>query len=289
MAGSQQYPSAALYVVATPIGNLADISLRALHLLSIADRIACEDTRVSAQLLQHFGLGRPLLALHEHNEAQAADRVLQALAAGERVAFVSDAGTPGISDPGARLVRAVRQAGYRVLPLPGASAVATAVSVAADVQAQGYLFAGFAPHKGEVRRAALQAWVRRPEAVVLFESPHRIRSLADDLAVLCPQRQLTVCRELTKQFETVHTLSATDLPTWLADDANRCRGEFVVVLHGLAAVPEDSQTLVDTLLGELVEVMPLKQAVALTVKVLGGSRNALYQRALALRADPPEG
>jgi len=159
-AGAQQYPAGALYVVATPIGNLADLTLRAIHTLSIVDTVACEDTRTSSTLLRHLGLDKPLLALHEHNEAQAASRVCALLARGQRVAYVSDAGTPAVSDPGAALVQAVAAAGHRVVPIPGASSAVTAVSVAGDTRAAGFEFLGFLPSKGSERRAALAAVLR---------------------------------------------------------------------------------------------------------------------------------
>lgn len=283
-AGAQQYPKGALYVVATPIGNLADITLRALHLLGLVDVVACEDTRVSAGLLRHFGVDKPLLALHEHNEAQAAQQVIERLARDERVAYVSDAGTPAVSDPGARLVAAVRAAGHRVLALPGASSVSTALSVAGDVDAGGHRFVGFLPTKPAERLERLRALAETPESVVLFEAPHRIEVLASALAATQPTRRVTLCRELTKQFETAETLVAADLPGWLAADPRRTRGEFVLVLHGgttEAATPAQAQA--ERLLGLLLEALPLKQAVALAAEASGAPRNELYRRALALK------
>ena len=191
-AGSQQYPAGALYVVATPIGNLADLTLRAIHVLALADTVACEDTRMTQRLLQHLGLDKRLMAVHEHNENEAAQAVADALRAGQRVAYVSDAGTPGVSDPGARLVRAIRAAGPRVVPIPGASAPVTLVSAAGDVEAQGFTFAGFLPSKGGARREALAGLRRLPGAVVLFESPHRVEDLARELAAIDPFRLVTV-------------------------------------------------------------------------------------------------
>jgi 16S rRNA (cytidine1402-2'-O)-methyltransferase len=287
-AGAQQYPPATLYVVATPIGNLADLTLRAIEALARADAVACEDTRVTAGLLRHLGLDKPLLAVHEHNEAAAAQQVVARLAAGERVAYASDAGTPAVSDPGARLVAAVQQAGYRVMPLPGASSVVTALSAAGDAGAQGFRFAGFLPPKGAERQAALQALAADPGCTVLFEAPHRIETLVAALAQAAPQRRLTLARELTKQFESVVTLPAAEAPGWMAGDPHRARGEFVLVLHALApaadevadALPAQALHALELLLAQL----PLKQAVALAAGVTGAPRNALYQRALALRA-----
>ncbi len=288
-AGGQQYPKAALYVVATPIGNLADLSLRALHVLSLVDLVACEDTRHSGALLRHLGLHKPLLALHEHNESAAAQRVCESLAQGLRVAYVSDAGTPAISDPGAALVAAARAAGYRVLPIPGASSATAALSAAGDVAGEGFCFLGFLPAKGAQRQAALTRAVASPATLVLFEAPHRIDGLAADLARLAAQRQLTLCRELTKQFESIHTLRCEELPAWLAADSHRSRGEFVLVLHALAAAPAETEAAVSTSalisLRALLAELPLKQAVALTAQISGESRNALYDAALKLKGE----
>jgi 16S rRNA (cytidine1402-2'-O)-methyltransferase len=290
-AGGQQYPAPALYVVATPIGNLADLSLRALHVLSLVDAIACEDTRHSARLLDHFGLAKPLLAAHEHNERAAADAVLARLGRGERVAYVSDAGTPAVSDPGAALVAVVRAAGYRAVPLPGPSSALAALSVAGDALADGFVFVGFLPARGNERDQAVARCAAASAAQIVFEAPHRIASLASALGQRCAGRTVTLCRELTKQFETVATMPARDLAAWLAGDANRGRGEFVVVLHAVApdaAAP--GEVAHDAVLAPLVAALPLKQAVALAAQIVGAPRNALYARALALKASAsPEG
>lgn len=272
--------------MATPIGNRADITLRALHVLGLADTVACEDTRVTAQLLTHYGLDKPLLAVHAHNENEGAARVCERLAAGQVVAFVSDAGTPGVSDPGARLVAAAVAAGHRVVPIPGPSSALAAISVAGDVAAQGFVFRGFLPAKGAGRQAALQAVAADASAQVLFEAPHRIESLVAGLAVAAPGRRLTLARELTKQFETVATLPAGEAPAWLAADANRSRGEFVLVLHAQPAVPAADEALpaaAEHCLAVLQRELPLKQAVALAAEISGAPRNALYQRALQRR------
>ena len=286
-AGGQQYPAATLYLVATPIGNLADLSLRAIHLLGLVDALACEDTRQGGALLRHLGLHKPLIALHQHNEREASAAVLARLAAGERVAYASDAGTPAISDPGAVLVSAAAAAGYRVLPLPGPSSAATALSVAGDTTATGFAFVGFLPTKAGERRTALQAVLAAEgQSQLLFEAPHRIVELAALLAELAPARRVTVCRELTKQFETVHTAEAATLPAWLAADAQRQRGEFVLVLHAQAPraaaaddLPAEAQRVLKLLMAEL----PLKQAVALAAQVSGAPRNRLYEAGLALK------
>jgi 16S rRNA (cytidine1402-2'-O)-methyltransferase len=285
-AGMQQYPAGALYIVATPIGNLADLSLRAIHVLSLVNAVACEDTRHSAPLLRHLGLDKPLLAVHEHNEREAAGEVLARLARGERVAYISDAGTPAISDPGAALVAAAQSAGYRCIPLPGASSALAAVSVAGDTVGAGFVFIGFLPTRGAERAQALKALSARDETQVLFEAPHRIESLLQGLAEVCGERSVTLCRELTKQFETVATMPATQLPTWLAADVNRSRGEFVLVVHALKpALSDDGAAAHDATLRTLLAKLPLKQAVALAAELTGAPRNALYARALALKAD----
>jgi 16S rRNA (cytidine1402-2'-O)-methyltransferase len=285
-AGAQQYPAASLYVVATPIGNLADLSLRAIHVLSLVDAVACEDTRHSAPLLRHLGLDKPLLAVHEHNEREAAQGILARLARGERVAYVSDAGTPAVSDPGAALVAAVQAAGYATVPLPGASSAVAAMSVAGDAHAGGFVFIGFLPARGGERSVALKALAAAPAAQVLFEAPHRIESLAQALALACGARPVTLCRELTKQFETVVTLPAQQLPAWLAADTNRLRGEFVLVVHALEARTIDDEAIgQERTLRVLLAALPLKQAVSLAAELTGAPRNALYTRALALKGD----
>ena len=276
-------------MVATPIGNLADLTLRAVHVLGLVDAVACEDTRIGGSLLSHLGLHKPLLALHRHNEQAATVQVLARLARGERVAYISDAGTPVVSDPGAALVAAAQAAGHATVPLPGASSVLAALSVAGDTQAAGFAFVGFAPAKAGERDAVLAAWAeRRSEALVLFEAPHRIAALLDALAAAMPSRRLTLGRELTKQFETVVTLAAAQAPAWLAADANRSRGEFVLVLHAQraeAATEGALDTASERALLVLLAELPLKQAVALVATLYGAPRNALYARALALRGE----
>lgn len=281
-AGAQQYPAAALYVVATPIGNLADWSLRAIHVLALADAVACEDTRHSAPLLRHLGLSKPLIAVHQHNEREAAPAVIERLARGERVAYVSDAGTPGLSDPGAALVALVRDAGYRVVPIPGPSAALAALSVAGDARAAAFRFAGFLPVKAGERAASLAALLAAPDAQIVFEAPHRIEALCSALGMAAPTRGVTLCRELTKQFETIVTLPASALPGWLAEDANRTRGEFVLVIHAPETAPDTGAARHDAMLRTLLDALPLKQAVALAVQLTGAPRNALYERALEL-------
>ena len=293
-AGAQHYPAPALYVVATPIGNLADLSLRALHVLTLVDLVACEDSRVTGRLLRHFAIDKPLLPVHQHNEREAAHGVMQRLAGGARVAYASDAGTPAISDPGAALVRAVSQAGHRVVPIPGVSSVTAALSIAGDAGATGFCFGGFAPSRGAARQRIWDAACADGSAQVWLEAPHRIAALAHEWAARCGDRPVTLCRELTKQFESVVTLPASQLPAWLQGDAERTRGEFVLVLHARlqgrgddasavaplrAAEALEPLRVLDTLLTEL----PLKQAVSLAARISGAPRNALYEAALKRR------
>ena len=285
-AGAQHYPAGALYVVATPIGNLADLTLRAIHVLGLVDAIACEDTRHSAPLLRQLGIeGKALLAVHEHNERDAASGVLARLARGERVAYVSDAGTPAVSDPGAALVAAAQAAGYRCVPIPGASSAVAALSVAGDAVVGPFTFVGFLSSRAGERTRGVQQLAANPQAQVLFEAPHRIEALAAALAEGCGTRTVTVCRELTKQFESVTTMTAAELPAWLAADAHRSRGEFVLVLHALVADTKEDPgpPAFDSTLRTLLAALPLKQAVTLAAELTGAPRNALYERALALK------
>ncbi len=285
-AGHQSHPGGTLYVVATPIGNLADITLRAVHVLGLVQAVACEDTRVGGQLLNHLGLHKPLLALHAHNEQGASTAVLQRLAAGESVAFISDAGTPAVSDPGAVLVAQAAAAGYRVVPLPGPSAALAAISAAGDPHGNGFSFVGFLPAKGGERAAALTAVLADTRTQVLFEAPHRIQALLQALALQAPQRTVTLCRELTKQFETILTRPAAELATEQAGQPHGERGEFVLVLHARATaptLPDEIPTPALHTLRILLRELPLKQAVALTADITGLARKMLYARALALR------
>ncbi|MDO4796121.1 MAG: 16S rRNA (cytidine(1402)-2'-O)-methyltransferase [Brachymonas sp.] len=296
VAGGQSYPPGCLYLVATPIGNLADISLRALHVLQLADVLACEDTRHTQTLLRALGLQRPssqLLALHQHNEQAAAQTVVRHLQAGQLVAYVSDAGTPAISDPGARLVQAVQAAGLRVMPIPGPSSVLAALSASgADTTEAasgvagangGWLFAGFLPAKGRERQQMLESLRAERRAVVLLEAPHRIAALCNELAAL-GHRPITLARELTKQFENIVTLPAAELPAWLQAAPERSKGEFVLVLHPVAAAAAEAEGLgahAERVLRLLLGELPTKTAVKLAVDITGAARNDLYAQALA--------
>ena len=271
-------------MVATPIGNLQDITLRALEILRSVDAIAAEDTRHTAHLLTHFAIQKKLLAVHEHNERKAAAGLIARLQAGESVALVTDAGTPGISDPGAVLVDEVRMAGLAVVPVPGASAVVAALS-AAGIVTSGFYFYGFLPASGASRRRELAALKVQTVTLAFYEAPHRIVASIEDMAeVLGGERRLTLARELTKTFETFHRCSLAEASAWLQEDTNRQRGEFVLLVEPAPekseqGLGEESQRILELLLAEL----PLKQAVKLATEITGEKKNALYQLALELQ------
>ena len=291
-AGSDAFRAEAgsLYVVATPLGNLRDVTLRALDILASADAIAAEDTRVTATLLRRYDISTSVLTLHRHNEMRRAETVVAMLAAGKSVALVSDAGTPGISDPGARLARAVRDAGFPVVPIPGASAVAAALSVA-GLEAEAFLFVGFLPSRAKARRDCLHALVSSPAALVFYEAPHRVHSTVSDLlTILGPDRTLVVARELTKIFETITRLPLGSAPAWLAADANRERGEFVLIVD---AAGEKTREMEDTLSADaerwlcaLLTELPPSRAARVVSTVTNVPRHAVYARALALKPEP---
>ncbi len=286
-AAAQNHPPGSLYVVATPIGNLADISLRALHVLSLCDTLACEDTRHSQTLLRAYGIDKPSahwLAVHQHNEAEAAEEVLRRLHAGQRVAYVSDAGTPAVSDPGARLAWQVQQAGLRVVPLPGASSVTALLSACGTPthHSDGFVFVGFLPSKSTERAQSIELLSHEPRTQVLLEAPHRIEALAGALATL-RDRPVTIGRELTKQFEEIATMPAQDLGTWLQANAQRLRGEFALVVHAHHPTHSDV-TDNDRLLSILMQELPLKTAVKVAAEYSGEAKNALYERALQLKS-----
>ena len=272
----------ALYVVATPLGNLRDITLRALDVLAAVDMVAAEDTRTSATLLGAHGIRTMLMAAHDHNEQAAAARIVELLAAGQSVALISDAGTPAVSDPGARIVRAVHEAGLCVTPIPGPSAAISALSVAGFEGR--FEFHGFLPPKSAARRARLRDLKALPSTLVLYEAPHRIVELAQDLrAEFEPGRRLVVARELTKRFENVAPLTVASLEDWLMHDSNRQRGEFVLIIEG--ARPEDkSDTEARRVLELLLTELPVKSAARLAAAITGASKNALYTQALELKA-----
>jgi 16S rRNA (cytidine1402-2'-O)-methyltransferase len=283
---SQPARPGVLHIVATPIGNLRDLSLHALDVLKTADVIAAEDTRTTQGLLNvHQIQAGKLTPLHDHNEEVAAARLIEALRSGQSVAYVSDAGTPGISDPGARLVNAVRAAGFEITPIPGPSAVATALSVAGIEGA--WLFYGFLPAKPAARRKALEALVAAPHALVFYEAPHRIEETVEDLlTILGGERTLLFARELTKKFEQLHACPLAEAPVWLEADDNHRRGEFVLVVSAPAARPDDDAVVESRRVLEiLLEELPLKQAAHLAARLTGARKNALYDLALTLKKE----
>jgi 16S rRNA (cytidine1402-2'-O)-methyltransferase len=279
----QIYPLSTLYVVATPIGNAADITLRAINVLAIADAVACEDTRNTAHLLTRYGLSKELIAAHEHNEREAAQKLIARLQAGQRIALVSDAGTPGVSDPGARIVDAVHAAGLRVMPLPGASAAVSALSASGLVNDQ-FHFVGFLPTKAKQRETALLALRNAAATLVFYEAPHRI---VDTIAALAANfdgaRQIVFARELTKLFEEIHRCRLSEATAWMAADANRQRGEFVIVLEGASVAADQDAEEADRILAILLAECPVSQAASLAAQITGRKKNALYERALQLK------
>jgi len=274
-----------LYIVATPIGNLDDMSPRATAVLSRVAVIAAEDTRHSGRLLQHLGVSKPMMALHEHNERDRAGQILEKLAAGQDVALISDAGTPLISDPGFVLVREARALGYRVSPVPGACALISALS-AAGLPTDRFLFEGFLPAKSGARRAALERLARESATLVFYESPHRIVETVKDVEqVMGAERELVLARELTKTFETFYTGQAAQVREHLEADPHGSRGEFVVMVRG-ASIEElsVSSAEADRVLTLLLRELPVKKAAKLASELTGVSKNELYQRALLLKA-----
>lgn len=271
-----------LYVVATPIGNLDDISARALRVLREVALIAAEDTRHSQRLLQYFGIGTPLAACHEHNERDQGGRFIGRLLAGEDVALISDAGTPLISDPGFHLVRSARAAGIAVVPVPGACALIAALS-AAGLPSDRFIFEGFLPAKAVGRRQRLEALREEPRTLLFYEAPHRLlESVEDMLAVFGPERPALLARELTKTFETLKGLPLAELRDFIAADSNQQRGECVLLVggwqapEGEEAISAESLRVLDLLLAE----MPVKRAAALAAEITGVRKNLLYQAAL---------
>jgi len=284
-AAQQSYPTATLYIVATPIGNVTDISVRALHVLGMVDAVACEDTRNTGNLLTRFGLSRPMIAAHQHNEREVADKIIARLLAGERIALVSDAGTPGVSDPGARIVDTVRAAGLKVVPVPGASAAVTALSASGLVNDQFY-FVGFLPAKAKQRESALQQLLTVSATMVFYEAPHRIVDCVEALAaVFPPERQVVFARELTKLFEEIHRCPLAEAMAWVKADPHREKGEFVVLLEGAAAGGDAEELEAERILHILLAECSVKQAANLTAQITGRKKNALYERALQIKGE----
>ena len=278
-----------LYVVATPIGNLKDVTLRALEGFRQVDVISAEDTRVTARLLNHYGIAAgKLIALHEHNEIRAAPQVIGHLESGASVALVSDAGTPAFSDPGARLVLAVRSAGFPVVPIPGANAAAAALSASGFIGPH-FLFYGFLPAKSGERRKALSALAALPYMLVFYEAPHRVVETAADLAaILGASRRIVVARELTKLFETIHTCALAEAADWLGADADRVKGEFVLIVEGAQAPRDEMLAEATRTLEILLDELPVKQAAALAARISGARKNELYDLALRLKRESGE-
>jgi 16S rRNA (cytidine1402-2'-O)-methyltransferase len=275
---------ATLYVVATPIGNLKDITLRALEVLKQVDVIAAEDTRVTSRLLNHYAIAsRKLIALHEHNEQQTAPHVIELLARGRSVALTSDAGTPAFSDPGARLIAAVREAGYAVVPIPGPNAAAAALS-ASGFAGPRFLFYGFLPAKAGERQSALGELEGSPHALVFYEAPHRVvETLAELAAAFGGERRIVIARELTKLFETIHVCKLDEAVTWISGNADRQKGEFVLIVDAPAKRPDAAAEEVRRTLDVLLEALPVKQAAALAAKLTGARKNDLYDLALQVK------
>lgn len=275
---------AVLHIVATPIGNLADMTPRAVEVLQSVSLVAAEDTRHSARLMAHFNIKTPMISVHDHNERQRVERILERLAAGDSVALISDAGTPLISDPGFVLVRAVRDAGFRVSPVPGCSAMVAALCVA-GLPSDRFVFEGFLPAKSAARCQLLEALANEPRTLLFYESTHRIlASLEDMRECFGAERFVVIARELTKTFETVHGAPLAQLLDWMREDVNRQKGEFVVLVQG---APEPAADAIDPqalkVLDVLLEELPVKQAAALAAKITGLKKNALYQAALERR------
>ncbi|MGL4766936.1 MAG: 16S rRNA (cytidine(1402)-2'-O)-methyltransferase [Formosimonas sp.] len=278
-AASQNYPASTLYVVATPIGNLSDITVRALHALNLCDAIACEDTRHSKPLLQQYGIQKPLIAVHDHNESEAAQDLITRLQQGQRIALISDAGTPAISDPGARVVAAVRSAGLAVVPLAGPSAAVTAMS-AAGLQG-GFCFVGFLPSKTQARLTELTRLGNLPTHLIFYEAPHRLHDCIAAMAMVFPERQLLIIKELSKLHENIQRVPLNEAAQWLKT-APAPKGEYVLIVsaaESVATATDAWRSTLETLLAEL----PLKQAVALTVKLTNAPKNDVYTAALALK------
>jgi 16S rRNA (cytidine1402-2'-O)-methyltransferase len=278
-----------LYVVATPIGNLEDMTPRALRTLSEADLIAAEDTRHSGRLLRHFGIGAKTEAIHEHNERSQVPRLVEILKGGKSIAFITDAGTPLVSDPGFHLVRAARQAGIRVVPVPGACAAIAALS-AAGLPSDRFVFEGFPPAKSAARRAVFEKLREESRTLIFYESPHRIlESLKDMSEVFGPGREAVLARELTKQFETLRAGGLEELLEWASRDADQQLGEFVILIHG---VPRAEREVVDEEAGRVLKILldelPVSQAAALAARITGLKKNKLYEYALAFKESGQE-
>lgn len=272
-----------LYIVATPIGNLEDLSPRAQKILSQVDKIAAEDTRHSQYLLNHFQIQTPTLSLHDFNETQRTEQILDLLSEGHNIALISDAGTPLISDPGYRLVATAQQNNIRVVPIPGPCALIAALS-AAGLPTNSFIFAGFLPAKTHARQKALEDLKNQSHTLIFYESPHRvIETIADMIAVFGPQRRATITRELTKNYETIKQGTLLELDQWLTQDHNQQKGEFVILITGVTKQESDlKQQQALAILKILLAELPVSQAVKLATKITEEKKSWLYEQALAL-------
>lgn len=274
----QSFPKSALYIVGLPIGNAADITLRALWILSLCDVIACEDTRESRKLLDRYSITTPTIAVHEHNEREAAEKIIEMLRCGNRIALVTDAGTPAISDPGARAVQSVRAAGFQVVPVPGASAAVTAMS-GAGLDAYSFTFAGFVPPTAKAREARLKTLIGRGEAFVLYEAPHRVKDLLMTVATLTDvDRRVVVCRELTKRFETFYEMKAGEIAHWL--ETHEAKGEYAIFIDEKKTASAQLDAEVLKWARAIAEEIPQSRAAAVVAKVTGIKRDVIYNALL---------
>lgn len=284
----QQFPQSALYVIATPIGNVSDISLRALKVLSMVEEIACEDTRNTSQLLTRYGISKKCFAAHQHNERSVAEKIVQQLRDGARIALVSDAGTPGISDPGAHIVHAVLEAGLQVIPIPGASAAIAALSCSGFLSDDFY-FVGFLPSKNKQRETELGKLSSIQATLVFYEAPHRImESMASLLSVFGADRKILIARELSKLFEQIHRSTLGSAYTWLEQDENRQRGEFVLLIEGAQSTNSEADIEADRILRILLDDCSVSQAAAIAARITGKKKNALYELALTIQKESEE-
>ena len=281
----QSYPAATLYVLATPIGNTGDITLRALHALSVVDAIICEDTRTTGVLLAQYGISKELIASHQHNERSVSAQIVARLSKGERIALVTDAGTPAVADPGSRLVDAVHSAGLRVTPIPGASALVCALS-ASGLPADRFYFVGFLPSRTTARETLLESLEGITSTLVFYEAPHRItETLQSFSTVFKADRRIVIARELTKRFEEIHRCLLSEAHIWVEENPHHARGEFVLMVEGEKADTDADETEAKRILSVLLSELPVSQATALASRISGVRKNRLYEYALQMKEE----